>query len=65
MHVGHEGRIDLAELPELRAISDAYGKEVKASGHLDRRKEAYGLVALPSGLTLTTEMRRAYRLAAI
>ena len=52
-------------MPGLREISDAYGREVTSSGHLEKKKEAYSLVVLPSGLTLTAEMRRAYRLAMV
>lgn len=60
-HQGPSPRNLLSEQPALRALCDSYGAELVASGHVELRRREYRHNTLPSGVRLSSVIRRLCR----
>ena len=60
-HFGDRARVKLADFPELKALCDEYRGELVEQGHIESRKQPYGLATLGNGLALLPRLRRMAR----
>lgn len=54
----HQDRLDLRDLPALKALTDAYARELLRNGHAESSEWPYAFATLPNGVRLPMDLVR-------